>query len=280
MRGADHAHIDRDLGPSPEPLDHSFLEKAEQLCLQGQGEIPNFIQKKGTPLSIFDASDRLFGGTGKRTFFVSEQFAFQQIFGDGGAVDSHQALFRPWAQVMGGTREEFLASSAFPVNQDGDFRGSHPFDGLAQLLHHRIVRQYPLQWRGGLQGFQGRIFCFQTMQGKCTLQDECQHLGLKGFLAKIIGAHRHCLNCIFSIRISRQYDDFGRRHQGQQFLQCFQPLTHTLRVGRKPQIQQRHFRLETPQTGDGLRPTPGHLQGKPLQLPAQLFPKTEIILNQ
>ena len=69
-------------------------------------------------MTLFKPSDALRGGTGKGALFMAKKLALQQILGNGGAVDREQALLAPFAVVMDGSGDQFLARSAFARHQN------------------------------------------------------------------------------------------------------------------------------------------------------------------
>ena len=74
-------------------------------------------------------------GPGKGPLLVAEQFALQQGFGDGHAVDDQKGFGRPQAVLVDGPGHQFLAGAGFPPDEHGGVGGRHPADGLVDLLH-------------------------------------------------------------------------------------------------------------------------------------------------
>src|SRR5258708_290166 len=59
---------------------------------------------------------------------VTEQLAFQQTCGNCGAIHLHKRTIRSVAVLVNGFRNQFLASSCFPVDQHGGVgRGHDPY---------------------------------------------------------------------------------------------------------------------------------------------------------
>ena len=81
-----HRLIATDAGVFP------LLEHAENLALQGHGHVANFIQKEGSSIALLEAPLALGLGPGKGAFFMAEEFAFQQVFRNGGAIDGDKFL--------------------------------------------------------------------------------------------------------------------------------------------------------------------------------------------
>ena len=80
----------------------AFLNQPQQLGLQNGAQITDFIQKKGAAMGVFDHAPLVFPGTGKRALDVTEQFAFQNIFGNHRAVQGDQGFVPAIAGRMQG----------------------------------------------------------------------------------------------------------------------------------------------------------------------------------
>jgi hypothetical protein len=90
VRGADDAHIDRDLLTPADALDGALLQEAQQLGLQRKRQVADFVEHQGAAAGGLDLAERLLGGTGEGAFLVAEQLAFEQVLGNGGAIDGHE----------------------------------------------------------------------------------------------------------------------------------------------------------------------------------------------
>ncbi len=77
-RGND-PNIDPDWFVTPHPLDLSFLNNPEQLCLQIKPKGGNPIQKDGSPVGELEPSDGPALSIGEGPFLVSEHLAFHKL---------------------------------------------------------------------------------------------------------------------------------------------------------------------------------------------------------
>jgi hypothetical protein len=80
-------------------------------------------------------SQFLFHRAGERAFFVAEQFALQQRFGDRGAVDADVMFISAAAQAVQCARDQFLAGAAFAEDEHARVGRGHGADELAQFAH-------------------------------------------------------------------------------------------------------------------------------------------------
>ena len=75
--GADEPDVDVNGFRTADPPDFPFLNGAEQLALHRQRHLPDFVQKQCAIVGRLEHAEPLLTCTGKRTFFVAEQFALQ-----------------------------------------------------------------------------------------------------------------------------------------------------------------------------------------------------------
>ena len=73
------------------------------------------------------------GSPGKGPFLVTEEFAFDEVFGNGGAVDLHEGARRPAAVSMEGFGHQFLAGAVFSGDKHRSVGGRHQIQCLPQL---------------------------------------------------------------------------------------------------------------------------------------------------
>src|SRR5262249_9089955 len=70
----DDADIDLYRSAAANPLDHLILQKAQELNLDRQWHIADFVEKQGAGMGAFDAPDGLLDGTGEGPLLIAEQF--------------------------------------------------------------------------------------------------------------------------------------------------------------------------------------------------------------
>ena len=71
--GCQYPHIDRYRLASTYSLDVFFLQKAQQVGLQLQGQVADFIEEQGAAISRLDPPHLALMGTSKGPFLVPEQ---------------------------------------------------------------------------------------------------------------------------------------------------------------------------------------------------------------
>src|SRR5712675_3355032 len=128
MCGADHAHIGVNRSRTAEALELSFLHNAKKLWLQFQGKVADLVQKQGTSVSPLKPSNTARDRPGVGATLVTEQLAFKQTCRNCGTIHLHKRTVRSVAVLVNGFRNQFLASSCFPVDQHrGVGRGHDPY---------------------------------------------------------------------------------------------------------------------------------------------------------
>ena len=85
--GGDDPHIDLDRAMVADPLDLLFLQDPQQLGLGGQGQVADFVEKDAAAAGRLEAAGPAVIRPGERPLDMSEQFAFQEIVIERGAVD-------------------------------------------------------------------------------------------------------------------------------------------------------------------------------------------------
>ena len=133
-RGQD-AHVDRLGARGPDRPHRLFLQHAQQLDLQCQRHIADFIQKQGAAIGGLEQADMIGGRAGKRAAQMAEQFRFKQLFWNRAAVDGNEWRLASRAGPVDGARQHFLAGTAFTANQHTRIRGGDNARFFHQLSH-------------------------------------------------------------------------------------------------------------------------------------------------
>ena len=92
--------VDRDRAPPADTLDGAFLQEAQELDLQGQRNIAHLVKKQRAAMGAFDLALGGLDCAGKRTLFMPEQLAFEQVFGDRRAIDRNEGAIGTVACIV------------------------------------------------------------------------------------------------------------------------------------------------------------------------------------
>src|SRR6266540_763797 len=137
--GRQDADVHRDVLSGAQALDGPFLKYAQKLGLSAGIEVADFVEKQRAALGLLEAADTARLRAGEGAAFVAEQFALQQRFRDGGAVDGDEGRLRPVAVLVDGAGDEFLAGACRAADEHGDGRGGDTANLLGNGLHGAAV---------------------------------------------------------------------------------------------------------------------------------------------
>src|SRR5579862_2277841 len=138
----DHAHvyIGRLIGANRlEPL---LLEHTQNLGLGTHTHVADFVEKQGAVISRSELADFVFAGAGKTTLGVPEELGFDEFLGNGGAIDFNKRLVAAEAGGVQRAGDQFLAGSAFSVDQDATVGWRGQSDLLPERLHGNALADY------------------------------------------------------------------------------------------------------------------------------------------
>src|SRR5262249_2830009 len=101
-----------------QPFELSLLQDPQQLGLQLQRYIANFVEKQRAAVCGFETANLASHSSGKGALFVTEEFAFQKAKRNRSAVQLDERSCTASAVSMNCSRDEFLARSRLAFNQD------------------------------------------------------------------------------------------------------------------------------------------------------------------
>ena len=203
--GGDDADIDFDGLIAADAFESAGLENAEDLGLGGGGHVADFVQEKGATIALLKFADALHGGAGEGAAFVTEEFAFEELFGDGGAIDSEERLGAAIRVVINGAGDKFFAGAAFAGDESGGIGGGQLTDNFEHLLHalatandalfvvfgfeKRLIRDDLLHVTRGLEGVGDNFFEFWDVERLKEIIVGAKLHGLDGGLRGAVGGH-------------------------------------------------------------------------------------------
>src|SRR5947208_990725 len=109
MGGRQHADVHRNRFLAAETLDAALLQYAHQLNLRARGHIADLVKEEGAVSGLLETPDAAGLRSGKGAAFVTEEFALEQGFRNGGAVDRNKGSLGAVAVLVNRARNEFLA---------------------------------------------------------------------------------------------------------------------------------------------------------------------------
>src|SRR6204780_3673146 len=149
--GGNDAHVDRGFDFAAEAADFVVFEDAQKFRLSGCGHFADFVEEQGAAVGEFETADAAFRGAGERAFFVAEDFAFHQRFGDRGTVDGDKGIIHARREHVNRTRDHFLAGAGFAGDQNRSGGGRGNFHLAHHVLHRAGGADEDADLAGGAQ---------------------------------------------------------------------------------------------------------------------------------
>ena len=140
-----NARIDANRLGTTEWLELEFLQSAKQFDLQRGGGRPDFVQEERSPIRCLELPNLVPHGAGERSSNVAEEFAFQQVVGQGSASDFHEGGFATRRLLMDRASDHALSCSIFSRDENGSLRIGHLVNRVEDLQHPKVVAQDAFQ---------------------------------------------------------------------------------------------------------------------------------------
>ena len=79
---------------------------------------------------------------GKGAPRVAEEFALEQVFRNGGAIDWNKRAIRPETKIVNRPCHKLLAGAAFTSKEDGYIGGCYPLNNFINLFDRGMLAKY------------------------------------------------------------------------------------------------------------------------------------------
>ncbi len=139
VRRGHQARVGAERARVAEPFEFTLLQHTEQLGLQFERRLADFVQEYRPAMGQLEPTDPLRDRAGKRALFVAKQLAFEQAGGNGGAVALHEGMPASRTHAMESASDQFLPRARLPTDEHGRIGGGHRFE----LRHHVPERPAP-----------------------------------------------------------------------------------------------------------------------------------------
>ena len=106
--GGDHAHVDPTRGVLPDAAQLSVLEHSKHLGLGPWRELTDLVQEERPSLRLLEDARAVAHGAGECPAGVPEQLGFDQLVGQGGAIQRAEWPIPAWAAAMQCPRNQFF----------------------------------------------------------------------------------------------------------------------------------------------------------------------------
>ena len=135
--GTDKPHIDRFQPTATDPLKAAGLDEAQQLALQIQLHLADFIEEQGSAIGARSGTGPITQGAGEGPFDVTKDLALNQIPRNGGTVEHHQRLVMAGAQAMKGFGAHLLARATLAGDEHRRLAGCRALQHVVNPLHRQ-----------------------------------------------------------------------------------------------------------------------------------------------
>ena len=113
----DHLDIDALGACAAEATYRPFLDRLQELCLEGLGQQRHLVEKQRSPVRGLKEPGLRLPGVGERAALETEQLGFEQAVGNGRAAHIDEWAVAPRAFTVDQPREQTLACARFALQQ-------------------------------------------------------------------------------------------------------------------------------------------------------------------
>ena len=131
--GCDHPYVDVDVLVASHAADLVLLEGAQYFGLGRERHVADLVHEERTARGLFELALALFDGRGEGAAFVAEEFAFDQLRGNGRAVDFDEGARSPSALGVEPAGDQLLAGPVLAGDEGTGIEGCDPFDDLPHV---------------------------------------------------------------------------------------------------------------------------------------------------
>jgi len=126
VRRGDEAYVYAMGAATSETFEFLFLQNTEELRLQREWYVADFIKKEGSFVSQFEAADLLCDCARKSSPLMAKELTFEQVEGNGGTIQLDQCVAAAGARIVDRVSDEFLASASLALDENGSVRRRNP----------------------------------------------------------------------------------------------------------------------------------------------------------
>ena len=182
--GGDDPDVDRD-GAAADRGHDALLQRAQQLGLHGEIHVADLVEEQGAAVRLAKEAGTVGGGAGEGAADMAEEQAFEQLGGNGGAVDGHEGGFRAASMTMDLVGDDLLAGAGLAHEQDRGVAVGDEADGLLDVTHRGT---------GADEGAgRGRRRCARTI-GEHAVEEGANGIAADGLGEVVDGAEAHRLD--------------------------------------------------------------------------------------
>jgi len=104
VRSDKHADVYSNRLIASDTLHFPFFKNAQQFRLHRNGHVANFIEKERAAFRLLEFANVFCRRARERSLFVAEEFRFDQLRGDRGAIQRNEGIVMALRLLMNGSR--------------------------------------------------------------------------------------------------------------------------------------------------------------------------------
>ncbi len=175
----------------------------EKFRLQERRHLADFVEQNRSPVAQFELAGLGVIGSGESALLVAEQFALEQIGGDGRAIDLEEGAVGARRKLVNQASEDFFAGAALAQQEHGNVDIGDQCRLRADLAHLRAGRDE--------KDVVGEFFDFSAVGlfslAEAEIDDRVEFRFLKRLGEVVQGPQLHGMDNLARVVDARQHDD-------------------------------------------------------------------------
>ena len=146
----------------------ALLQYPQELGLQGQGHVADLVKEQGAAVGRVEQAGAITVGAAESALAIAEQFRFQQVVGNGGAILHNEVLAATRTAIVDRPCDQLLAGTGLAGQQHADRCMQYLANQLIDSAHRWAVADQTVTARHG-SGLQAGLWfvdrpCPQALQ--------------------------------------------------------------------------------------------------------------------
>ena len=176
--------------------------------MRGERQLADFVEEQGAARGLDELAEMPLGRAREGAALVAEQGRFDEIVGNGAAIDRDERLRPPRAGTVNRPRDQLLADPGFALEQDRDVGRRRFLGGAQRRLHVRAARDHVLErQRAGAGALEPLELGLERIGGERVAQRNLQALGTRRLDHEIGGAGAHRRDHVVDAAVRGLHDD-------------------------------------------------------------------------
>src|SRR6185437_5331608 len=169
--GGDDSYVGLNALATSDSLKLLALQHSKNLGLGQRRHVSDFVEEKRSAGTLLKGADPPPVGAGEGALFVTEQFAFQEHLGDGGAIDRQKWGVGSQAMLINGAGHKLFARAGLAEDQHRDVLGGDEADFFVDVLHCWAAADDDVDALAGRLGFNHGRNAHQAADLECPVDD-------------------------------------------------------------------------------------------------------------